>query len=69
MEQKIEKQGRVIEIYSGGKFLVELDNGHRVTANISGKMRRFKIRILKGDRVTVDITPYDISQGRIILRN
>jgi translation initiation factor IF-1 len=50
-------------------FRVELDNGHVVTAHISGKMRKHYIRILTGDRVTVEMTPYDLSKGRITYRN
>ena len=50
-------------------FRVELENGHVVTAHISGKMRKNYIRILKGDKVTVDLTPYDLSKGRIVYRS
>ncbi len=67
-EDHIEMDGKVIETLPNTMFRVELDNGHVVTAHISGKMRKHYIRILTGDRVTVQLTPYDLSKGRIIYR-
>ena len=66
--QKIEVQGKVREALPNALFNVELDNGHMVLAHISGKMRKFYIRILPGDRVTVELSPYDLTRGRIIYR-
>jgi len=68
-EDHIEMEGTVLETLPNTMFRVELDNGHVVTAHISGKMRKNYIRILTGDRVTVEITPYDLSKGRITYRN
>lgn len=61
-------EGTVVETLPNTMFRVELDNGHTVTAHISGKMRKHYIRILTGDRVTVQLTPYDLSKGRIVYR-
>ena len=67
-EDHIEMEGTVTETLPNTMFRVRLDNGHIVTAHISGKMRKNYIRILTGDKVTVEITPYDLSKGRIIFR-
>ena len=67
-EDHIEMEGTVIDTLPNTMFRVELDNGHVVTAHISGKMRKHYIRILTGDRVTVQLTPYDLSKGRITYR-
>lgn len=67
-EDHIEMQGVVVETLPNTMFRVELDNGHVVTAHISGKMRKHYIRILTGDKVTVELTPYDLSKGRITFR-
>jgi len=67
-EEAIEVEGKVIEPLPNAMFRVELDNGHVVLAHISGKMRKFYIRILPGDRVTVELSPYDLSRGRITYR-
>jgi len=67
-EELIEAQGEVIEVLPNAQFIVELENGHRVNAHISGKIRMFKIRILPGDKVTVELSPYDLSRGRITYR-
>ena len=64
----IEMDGEVIETLPNTTFRVKLDNDHVVTAHISGKMRKHYIRILTGDKVKVEITPYDLSKGRIIFR-
>lgn len=67
-EDNIEMQGTVIETLPNTMFRVELENGHVVTAHISGKMRKNYIRILTGDQVTVQLTPYDLTKGRIVYR-
>jgi translation initiation factor IF-1 len=67
-EEKIEVEGTVVEACPGTQFRVELDNGHRVLAYLSGKMRRYYIRILLGDRVRLELTPYDLTRGRITYR-
>lgn len=67
-KQKIEVEGTVVEALPNTQFRVELDNGHEVLAYISGKMRKHYIRILLGDRVKVELSPYDLSRGRIIYR-
>ena len=65
----IEKDGTIIEALSNAMFRVELDNGHVLTAHISGKMRMHYIRILPGDKVRVEMSPYDLTKGRIIWRD
>lgn len=67
-EEKIRVDGTVTEAYPGGKFKVELDNGHNVTGYLSGKMRRYYIKIVLGDRVTLELSPYDLDRGRIVYR-
>jgi translation initiation factor IF-1 len=67
-EEHIEMEGTVIETLPNTMFRVQLENGHVVTAHISGKMRKHYIRILRGDKVTVEMTPYDLSKGRITYR-
>ncbi|HET7921525.1 MAG TPA: translation initiation factor IF-1 [Gammaproteobacteria bacterium] len=67
-EENIEMEGKVVETLPNTTFRVELDNGHVVLAHISGRMRKHYIRILTGDRVTVELTPYDLSKGRITYR-
>ncbi len=67
-EEAIEMEGTVVETLPNTMFRVELENGHVVTAHISGKMRKHYIRILTGDTVTVALTPYDLSKGRITYR-
>jgi translation initiation factor IF-1 len=67
-EEKLEVEGVVVEALPATQFTVELDNGHRLLAYLSGKMRRYYIRILLGDRVRVEMTPYDLSRGRITYR-
>ncbi|MFZ0486204.1 MAG: translation initiation factor IF-1 [Arenicellales bacterium] len=68
-EDHIEMEGTVIETLPNTQFRVELENGHVVIAHISGKMRKHYIRILRGDKVTVQLTPYDLSKGRITYRS
>jgi translation initiation factor IF-1 len=67
-EEKIEMEGVVIEALPGTQFKVRLDNDHEVLAYLSGKMRKYYIRILLGDRVKVEMSPYDLSRGRIVYR-
>lgn len=67
-EAAIEMEGKVVEPLPNAMFRVELSNGHKVLATISGKMRMHYIRILPGDRVTVELSPYDLSRGRITYR-
>ena len=67
-EDVIEMQGTILDTLPNTMFKVELENGHVVTAHISGKMRKNYIRILTGDKVTVELTPYDLTKGRIVFR-
>ncbi len=67
-EEKIKLEGTVIEALPGTQFRVELENGHEVLAYLSGKMRKYYIRILLGDKVQVEVSPYDLSRGRITYR-
>ncbi len=67
-EDHIELKGKVVETLPNTMFRVELENGHIITAHISGKMRKNYIRILTGDTVTVEVTPYDLTKGRIVYR-
>jgi translation initiation factor IF-1 len=68
-EDSIEMEGTVVETLPNTMFRVELENGHVVTAHISGRMRKHYIRILTGDKVKIELTPYDLSKGRIIYRS
>ena len=67
-EDALQIEGTVIETLPNTMFRVELENGHIVTAHISGRMRKHYIRIMTGDKVTVELTPYDLSKGRIVYR-
>ncbi len=67
-EEPIEVEGTIVEPLPNAMFRVELDNGHRVLAHISGKMRMHFIRILPGDRVKLELSPYDLTRGRIVFR-
>jgi translation initiation factor IF-1 len=67
-QSSIEQDGTIIEALSNAMFRVELENGHILTAHISGKMRMFYIKILPGDRVKVEMSPYDLTKGRISFR-
>lgn len=68
-EEQIQMSGNVVETLPNTMFRVRLENGHIITAHISGKMRKNYIRILTGDAVTVEMTPYDLTKGRIIYRS
>ena len=67
-EDAIEVQGTIIETLPNAMFRVELENGHKILAHISGKMRMHYIKILPGDKVTVELSPYDLTRGRITYR-
>jgi translation initiation factor IF-1 len=67
-EETIEVMGTVVELLPNARFWVELENSRRVLAHVSGKMRKHFIRILPGDKVLVELTPYDLTRGRIIYR-
>ena len=67
-EEKIEVEGRVLEPLPNAMFRVEIEGGHKVLAHISGKMRMHYIKILPGDKVRVELSPYDLTRGRIVFR-
>ena len=67
-EEGIQVEGTVVEPLPNAMFRVELENGHKVLAHISGKMRMHFIKILPGDKVTIELSPYDLSRGRIVYR-
>jgi translation initiation factor IF-1 len=67
-KELFELEGNIIEVLPNQMYKVELDNGHVVTAYTGGKMRQYKIRIVQGDRVLVEMTPYDLEKGRVIRR-
>lgn len=68
-EEAIQMEGTVVETLPNTTFKVELENGHVVNAHISGRMRKNYIRIMTGDKVTVELTPYDLTKGRIVYRS
>lgn len=68
-EDVIEVEGKVVDTLPNTTFVVELENGHRITAHISGKLRLNYIRILQGDKVTIEMSPYDLTKGRITWRS
>ena len=68
-EGTIEMEGVVSDVLPSAMFRVDLQNGHKLLATTAGKMRRFRIRILAGDRVTVEVSPYDLTRGRITFRH
>ena len=67
-EEKVEMDGEVVEALRNGQFRIQLDNGHETLGYTAGKMRRFRIRILPGDRIKVELSPYDLNRGRIVYR-
>lgn len=67
-EEKLVVEGTIVEALPNATFRVELDNGHILLAHLSGKMRKYYIRVLLGDRVRVELTPYDMERGRIVYR-
>jgi translation initiation factor IF-1 len=68
-EEKIVMEGTIVEALPATQFRVRLDNGHEILAYLSGKMRKYYIRILLGDRVRVELSPYDLTRGRIVYRH
>lgn len=68
-EEAIELEGTVTEVLPNATFRVQVSNGHDVLATMAGKMRRFRIRVLAGDRVTLEVSPYDLTRGRITFRH
>lgn len=67
-EEAIELEGVVIEALAGGKFRVEVEGGHLILAHLSGKMRKYRIRVVLGDKVVVAVSPYDLTRGRVVYR-
>ena len=67
-EQKIEFDGEIIEALSNGKFRIALDNGHETLGYTAGRRRRYRIRMMPGDRVKIELSPYDLQRGRIVYR-
>jgi translation initiation factor IF-1 len=68
-EEKLEMEGEIIEALRNRMFRIRLDNGHETLGYTAGKMRRYRIRMLLGDRVKIELSPYDLSRGRIVYRN
>jgi translation initiation factor IF-1 len=68
-EAKIELEGEVVEAYRSGMYKIALDNGQHTLGYTAGKMRRYRIRIAPGDRITVELSPYDLTRGRIVYRH
>ncbi|MDQ4019589.1 MAG: translation initiation factor IF-1 [Actinomycetota bacterium] len=67
-EEKVELEGEIVEALSNGKYRIALDNGHETLGYVAGKMRRHRIRVLPGDRVKIELSPYDLDRGRITYR-
>jgi translation initiation factor IF-1 len=67
-EEKIELEGEVVEAFRSGMYKIALDNGHETLAYTAGRMRRYRIRINPGDRIKVELSPYDLARGRIVYR-
>jgi translation initiation factor IF-1 len=68
-EDKIELEGEVIEAFRNGMYKIKLDNGHETLGYTAGKMRRYRIKILPGDRINIELSPYDLTRGRIVYRH
>ena len=68
-EEKIDVEGEVLESFRNGMHRIALDNGHETLGYIAGKMRRYRIRVMPGDRVTLELSPYDLTRGRIVFRH
>ncbi len=68
-EEKIDVEGEVLESFRNGMHRIVLDNGHETLGYIAGKMRRYRIRVMPGDRVTLELSPYDLNRGRIVFRH
>ena len=67
-EEKIEVEGEVVEAFRSGMYRIALENGHETLGYTAGKMRRYRIKILPGDRINIELSPYDLSRGRIVYR-
>jgi translation initiation factor IF-1 len=67
-EEKIELDGEVVEAFPNGLFKIQLENGHETLGYTAGKMRRFRIRVYPGDKVKIELSPYDLNRGRIVYR-
>ena len=67
-EEKVELEGEVLEALSNGKYRIALDNGHEALGYTAGRLRRYRIRILPGDRIRIELSPYDLTRGRIVYR-
>ena len=68
-EEPIRVEGRVVEVLPSTRFRCEIEGGHKILCHVSGRMRRFRIRILPGDRVRVEVSPYDLNRARIVYRH
>ena len=68
-EDMIEMEGTVTDVQRNSRYRVELENGHEISAYIAGKMRKFRIRVVAGDKVTIEMSPYDLTKGRINFRH
>ena len=68
-EEKVEFEGEILEALGNGKYRIALDNGHQTLGYTAGKMRRYRIRVLPGDRITVELSAYDLSRCRIVYRH
>jgi translation initiation factor IF-1 len=67
-EEKVELEGEVVEAFRNGMYRIALDNGHETLGYTAGKMRRYRIRIMPGDRIKIEVSPYDLTRGRIVYR-
>lgn len=67
-EEKIEFEGEVVEAFRGRMFRIQLDNGHETLGYLGGRMKRYRIRLMLGDRVRIELSPYDLQRGRIVYR-
>ena len=67
-QELIEEDGEVLEVLPDGRFSLQLDNGHKMVAYLSGRLKKFKIKIIAGDKVRVELSPYDLNNGRITYR-
>jgi len=68
-QELIEEDGEVLEVLPDGRFHVQLDNGHKMVAYLSGRLKKFKIKIIAGDKVRVELSPYDLNNGRVTYRH
>ena len=67
-EEKIELEGEVLEAFKSGMFRIQLDNGHETLGYLAGRLKRYRIRVMLGDRVRIELSPYDLTRGRIVYR-